>query len=77
MRKQRSIPGQLRECNNRMKGYIKNPEIDVFLVLKTTDVNVIWEERSSSCEYVEVMYPDGFIAQHTKIELEQDSRIIK
>ena len=69
--------GQIREWKTRINEYVADPNIDVFLVLKTEGVELFPGSDHMSPPAVEVMYPDGFIGIHPKEELEYDSRIIK
>jgi hypothetical protein len=76
-RRQKAEPGQIREWVNRREDYTPEPDIDVFIVLKTEGVNIYPDFTRDVIPAVEVMYPDGFVATHPKRELEWDSRIIK
>lgn len=76
-RRQKVEPGQVREWVNRREDYIPDPDIDVFIVLKTEGVDIHPDLTRDVIPAVEVMYPDGFVATHPKRELEWDSRVIK
>jgi hypothetical protein len=73
-RTKRAKPGQVREWKYKHDSeYNFDPTVDVFLVVKECE---IVHGVNSRIEGVVVMYPDGFMTEHYKRDLEYDSIVI-
>ena len=66
-------PGQVREWKYRHDDIPFDPNLDIFFVVE--ECSIVHGPNSSS-EGVRVMYPDGFMTEHHKRELERDSIVI-
>jgi hypothetical protein len=67
-------PGQVREWKYKHDSeYNFDPIVDIFLVVKECE---LLNSVNNRTEGVVVMYPDGFMTEHYKHDLEYDSIVI-